>query len=65
MTPCVVGFFSLVILSFPVFDCEFLHEEKSESNILFLPRILNPIPPGLFEGGSAWEGGGGEDARGP
>ena len=54
MTPCVVGFFSLVIL------------EKSESNILFLPRSLNPIPPGLFEGGSAWGGGGGaEGARGP
>ena len=26
---------------------------------------FNPIPPGLFEGGAAWEGGGGtESARG-
>ena len=22
--------------------------------------IINPIPPGLFEGGAAWEGGGGK-----
>ena len=30
--------------------------------------MLNPIPPGLFEGGAAWggggEGGGAESARG-
>ena len=25
---------------------------------------LNPIPPGLFEGGSAWDRGGGGSARG-
>ena len=51
MTPCVVGLFSLVIL------------EKSEYNIFFLPRSLNPIPPGLFEGGSAWGGEGGGSGR--
>ena len=27
-----------------------------------LARHLNPIPPGLFEGGSAWGGGGGVPA---
>ena len=33
-----------------------------------LAKKVNPIPPGLFEGGSAWEvgkGGGVESGRGP
>ena len=29
------------------------------SSLKFTSWLLNPIPPGLFEGGAAWEGGGG------
>ena len=35
--------------------------------LCYITNTINPIPPGLFEGGSAWGGGGGEaeSARGP
>ena len=28
--------------------------------LCYITNTINPIPPGLFEGGSAWGGGGGE-----
>ena len=43
----------LLYAKFYVFSC------RAQKVLPCFLAILNPIPPGLFEGGSAWGGGGG------